>query len=69
MKVGEGFRQDNGKWVLARPGELPAASSAPGTTVSAGTKSAGSTPAEPAPAGGSNDILKRLIQQREKENQ
>ena len=69
MKVGDGFRQQNGRWMLAKAGELPAASSAPGTAGSSSSESAGSTPALPASTGEQSDVLKRLMQLREKENQ
>ena len=69
VKIGDGFRQDNGKWVFAKAGELPAAASAPGTTGASSTDSAGSTPAAPAAMGEPSDVLKRLIEQRAKENQ
>lgn len=69
LKVGDGFRQENGKWVLAKAGELPAASSAPETAAASSTESADPAPAAPDPAGEPNEVLKRLMQQREKENQ
>ena len=68
LKVGSGFRQENGKWLLAAPGEIPAASSGTETAGSSGSDSSGSAPAAPTSAGEPNDILKRLMQQREKEN-
>ncbi len=64
LKVGDGLRQENGKWVLSGGGELPAASG------SANAPDAGSsTPAPPSSASEPNDVLKRLMQLREKENQ
>ncbi len=65
MKVGAQLRQEGkGEWQLAGPGELPAAT--------AGTEAAatGETPAA-VPVSGSasepNDVLKKLMQQREQE--
>jgi hypothetical protein len=69
LQVGDGLRQDNGYWVLAQPGDMVAAS---GPSESAGSSSNGSsssTPAPPASTGEQNDVLKRLMQLREKENQ
>jgi hypothetical protein len=65
MKVGAQMRQEaKGEWQLAEPGELPAA------TAGGGAAAAGETPA-PGPAAGSdsepNDVLKKLMQQREQE--
>jgi hypothetical protein len=68
LKVGDGLRQENGKWVFSGAGELPAGNSSPaGTASPAGGES--STPAAPSSAGEPNDVLKRLMQLREKENQ
>lgn len=69
LKIGGGFRQENGKWVLAGEGDLSTASSAPETAGSSSGASASDTSAAPASTGEPNDILKRLMQQREKENQ
>jgi hypothetical protein len=76
LAIGDGFRQENGKWVRSGAGDIPAA---PATSASApaipGTASAASDDnSEPAPAAASsadepNEILKRLKQLREKENQ
>ena len=70
LRVGDGLRQENGKWVLSAAGDLPAENSSTGTASS--TSSSGgesSTPAAPASANEGNDVLKRLMQLREKENQ
>jgi len=69
MKVGEGFRQENGKWVLASAGEIPAASGDSGNTGSSSSESAGPTPAAPAAMGEPSEALKRLMERRAKENQ
>jgi hypothetical protein len=68
LRVGDGLRQENGKWVFAGAAELPAE---PGSTETTAGSASGdsSTPATPTSAGESNDVLKRLMQLREKENQ
>jgi len=68
LKVGDQMRQENGKWELTGPDELSAGTAGP--AVDAGGSS-GSQDAPPAvsPALGQSEILKRLMQQREKENQ
>lgn len=73
MNLGDGWRQESGKWLFYKSGEMPlAGSEAPGSGVSAGTEPAAPGSAAPVPppsTGEQNDILKRLMQQREKENQ
>jgi hypothetical protein len=75
LTIGDGFRQESGKWVFSKAGELPAPASAPDTTSSSSTSNSSSnentssTPAQPPSATEQNDILKRLMQQREKESQ
>ena len=77
VKIGDGLRQEGDKWLLSKENELSmseGASSSPGYSSSAPTSSsnAGSSSSTPPPspsAGEPNDILKRLMQQREKENQ
>ena len=64
LKIGEGLRQENGKWVLSGSGDLPAETSSTGSS-----SEATSTSATPASAAEPNDIIKRLMQKREKENQ
>lgn len=68
LKVGDGLRQENGKWTFVEAGKLPEMASAS----VAGSPSSGenSTPAAPPPsATEQNDVLKRLMELREKENQ
>jgi hypothetical protein len=68
LEIGEGLRQENGKWVFSGANELPSGTSA-STASAAGAPGAESpTPAAPS-ALESNDVLKRLMQLREKENQ
>ena len=72
MNVGDAMRQENGKWVLAGPGEISNEPSAAETTASSAgsdTSSDSATPAAPSAATEPNDVLKRLMQLREKENQ
>jgi len=67
MKVGDAMRQENGRWVFAEAGDL---SSEPGPTETTGSSnSENPTPATPASANQPNDVLKRLMELREKENQ
>ena len=67
LKVGDGLRQENGKWVLSNSGELPAETGSAETANA--TDADSSTPAAPVAAGEQNDVLKRLMQLRAKENQ
>lgn len=70
LNVGDGLRQENGKWVPAEAGELPAAENTSATATAADSSSPESSSATPPPsAGEQNDVLKRLMQLREKENQ
>src|ERR1019366_1124007 len=68
LKVGDGLRQENGRWVFSGAGELPPAGS---STATRGSSASGesATPAAPSSVGEPNDVLKRLMQLREKENQ
>lgn len=63
MKVGTQMRrEEKGSWQLASTGELPVAT----------TESADAAPAEPSASdsdSGGNDVLKRLMKQREQESQ
>ena len=68
LKVGDVLRQENGKWALSDAGELPAGTGTGGTA--AARSAGGETPAAaPSPALGQNDVLKRLMELRAKENQ
>jgi len=72
MKVGDAMRQENGRWVFADAGEPPAGTSSPETTAgssSPDSSSESAAPAAPSSANEPNDVLKRLMQLREKENQ
>lgn len=74
LKVGDVMREDNGKWEMTGQGEVSAGSSSSRSQSSSTsmensgthTDSENSTPAS---TGAPNDILKRLMEQRAKENQ
>jgi len=67
LKVGDVMNQENGKWALSGTGELPAGTS---SAVSPGGGSGSdSSSAPPSPALGENDVLKRLMELRKKEEQ
>jgi hypothetical protein len=68
MKVGDAMRQENGKWVFAVAGEPAGETSSPEASSGDSASEAGA-PAAPSSAGEPNDVLKRLMQLREKENQ
>ena len=66
MKVGAQMRQENkGEWQLAGSGELPAAATAANEAPAADETPAAS--AAPSSASEPNDVLKKLMQQREQE--
>ena len=67
MKIGEIMRQVGNEWQLAVQGELPATTMDGATLPAVGSgPDIGSAPA-PAPTGAPNDILKKLMEQRQKE--
>jgi hypothetical protein len=73
LLIGDGLREDNNKWIFTKAGELPV-ESGPATTSSSPSSSSSSesnssTPAALPPALENNDVLKRLMEQRAKENQ
>jgi hypothetical protein len=70
MKIGETMRQEGNNWQLAGQGGLFAGTSAAESAAPAATESSSSSPdtsAAPSPALEANDVLKKLMQQREKE--
>jgi hypothetical protein len=74
LKVGDVMREENGKWELSANGEIPSGDSSPASPSPAGNDSATPVDAEtaptaPSPAGAPNDVLKRLMELRAKENQ
>jgi hypothetical protein len=79
LKVGDVMREENGKWELSGKGDLPSGRPAPrtspetGASASAENNSTGGGGADaastPAAAGEPNDILKKLMEKREQENQ
>jgi hypothetical protein len=68
LKVGDVMREENGKWGLSGSGEQPAgdSTSAPETSSSSGSENSAAAPTS---AGEPNDVLKRLMEKREKESQ
>jgi hypothetical protein len=68
MKIGEMMRQEGNNWQLAGQGGLFAGTSAGGSAATGATEnSSPDTSAAPSPALEGNDVLKKLMQQREKE--
>jgi len=65
LRVGDLVRQENGVWQFAGRGDLAAGASA--STASTAASSSTDASAAPASAGEPNDILKKLMEQREKE--
>ena len=62
MKVGDLMRQENGKWEMAGAGELPSGTNSTETTGATGGEN---SPASPSSSSEPNEVLKRLMQQRE----
>lgn len=80
LLIGDGLRQENNKWIFSKAGELPTepapvSSSSSGSSSSSSSSSEGSsegsssTPAALPPGMENNDVLKRLMEKRAKENQ
>ncbi len=67
LKVGDVMREENGKWQMAGAGDIAAGQSAPPGRSSSAAAGPASSPSPSASA--PNDILKRLMEKREKENQ
>ena len=73
MKIGEMMRQEGSHWLPAGPGILGTGASATESTAAQTTDNSSpemepvSAPAAPSSAGAPNDILKKLMQQREQE--
>jgi len=63
LKVGEVMRQDSGKWTLSDAGELPTGTSSSSATAS----SSGGDAVAPSSSLSQNDVLKRLMELRKKE--
>ncbi len=66
MKLGDQMRQEGGNWQLAGPGELPASPAAAEDAENPTAPAETGSPA-PSPSLEGNDVLKRLMQQREQE--
>jgi hypothetical protein len=72
LKIGDVMRQENGKWELSGPGDVPSGNSSASPSDAGGKENSGngsSASATPPSAGEPNDVLKRLMEKREKENQ
>ena len=72
LKVGDVLRQMDGKWEMSDSRDLPEQTSSPASTGGSNSESQSSATdnsAAPSPALGANDILKRLMELRAKENQ
>jgi hypothetical protein len=75
LKVGDVLRQENGKWFLPDPRDVavetsPVAEPAKATTsTDVDNSTPDDSPPPPSPAVEQNEVLKRLMQLREKENQ
>ena len=72
LEIGDGLRQENDKWVFSKAGELPIETSpvaVPSSSSSSSGESTGPTPVAPPPELEQNDVLKRLMEKRAKENQ
>ena len=68
MKPGDQMRQEEGNWQLAGQVALPGSGAVTQTENSENsTASADAQPVAPSPGLGANDVLKRLMQQREQE--
>ena len=68
LKVGDVMRQVDNKWVLTGPGEITGSADTSGSSSSSASTSS-TTSSTPAASGPTSDILQRLKQLREKENQ
>jgi len=69
LKVGDVMRQENGGWQLSGSGEIPAGANAGEPDPAAGTNAVSSGAGAPSAATEPNDVLKRLMEKRAKENQ
>lgn len=68
LKVGDVMREENGQWQFAGAGDISTGSRSVSSSSTPATSSS-STPAPSSSASEPNDILKRLMQKREQENQ
>ncbi len=67
LKIGDSMRQEDNVWRRVPKGELPVLASAGTEETTAAGHDASHADAAPLPAGAANDILKRLMEQREQE--
>jgi hypothetical protein len=69
LKIGDTLRQENGRWRLPNADDAPVETTPADATQTTEDNSNAPATATPDSAGEPNDILKRLMQQREKDNQ
>ena len=69
LKVGDVMRQVDNKWVLTGPGEITGSADTSSASSSPASSSSTTSSSTPAASGPTSDILQRLKQLREKENQ
>jgi hypothetical protein len=67
MKIGEALRQEGNHWLPVGQGELAAVAGSANATSKATESTSPDTSSAPSPAIEENDILKKLMQQREQE--
>jgi len=67
MKIGDLMRQEDNEWQLAGQGQLNSGTDATENTAPATENSSSNTSSAPSPALEDNDILKKLMQQRQQE--
>jgi len=69
LKVGDVMREENGAWQLSGPGEVASVTDLSESSPVSSAENAGGGNSAPPSTGAANDILKRLMEKREKENQ
>jgi hypothetical protein len=70
LHIGDVMRQENGKWELSGQGEVTGSSSSPSASSETASPAADSnSTSTPSPASEPNDVIKRLMEKRAKENQ
>jgi hypothetical protein len=69
LKVGDVLRQENGKWMLSDPSDVPVETTPAAPAASNAESAPADTSATPNSANEPNAILKRLMELRQKENQ
>ncbi len=69
LKVGDVMREENGAWQLSGPGEVASGTDLSESSPAPSAENAGGGNSAPPSTGAASDILKRLMEKREKENQ